>query len=534
MQACPIRQMKHRLRIACLSIVAAISACAVVQPVLQSDELMSADDCWRQTKETYGVTQASMSPVLEGKIEAFKLLAEQSLVHRQIAIEEIHRLQDEGKADGEKPLTGYDLDMLNEGLVDHLGLRASLYEVANAQGCWLYPSEKRYRQLGMQPIKEENRLKGTMLSLSAALLLYDNYLMMASLFLENGKLRRFLNQKDPAYDKGRNELEKLAISYNSAKKRKIVKQAISFYEGQWKKVSARLAADEDFSYLNAMIQQSHSYNMMKSSGGLGFVGRRLAFMSTVTNDDLLKLKNDGINLFSSLFGNAMGLVETRRGKLYRQSRVYSRLGGRLRAGDILLEKTPFRLTDKLIPGHWGHAAIWVGTEAELKALGIWNDSAVRPFHGQIRAGRSVVEALRSGVKMNSLQHFLNVDDLAVLRKSGADRQAQGKRIILALKQVGKAYDFNFDVETTDKIVCSELVYTVYTDMTWPTEKALGRYTISPDNVAMKAVSGKGLELVSFYHDGRQIEDHPLELMGQLMGKEKIAEGDRRVESDTRG
>ena len=32
------------------------------------------------------------------------------------------------------------------------------------------------------------------------------------------------------------------------------------------------------------------------------------------------------------------------------------------AGDILLEKTPFRLTDKLIPGYWGHAAVWIGGE----------------------------------------------------------------------------------------------------------------------------------------------------------------------------
>ena len=49
--------------------------------------------------------------------------------------------------------------------------------------------------------------------------------------------------------------------------------------------------------------------------------------------------------------------------------------------------------------------------------------------------------------------------------------------------MGKTYDFNFDVETTDKLVCSELLYQSFGDVAWPTEKYLGRVTISPDNVA---------------------------------------------------
>ena len=93
---------------------------------------------------------------------------------------------------------------------------------------------------------------------------------------------------------------------------------------------------------------------------------------------------------------------------------------------------------------------------------------------------------------------MDVDDVAILRpkKSGDDEVC-----VRAFRQLGKEYDFNFDVETIDKIVCSELVYQVFTDVKWPTEKALGRYTISPDNVAVKAHNGP-FELVLFYHDGK--------------------------------
>ena len=498
-----------------------LSGCAVVQPILQTERMPTAETCWQQTAEKFGDSQTSMAPILNPDIEDFKALAEQSLAHRETAIYVMHKLQQEGKADGDVPLSGYDLDLLNEGMVDHLSLRNDLYLVAYAQSCWHKPSRSTYQKLHMEPLSRSNQLKGTMLSLSAALILYDNYLMMSSLYEENSKLRRFLNKRDPAYAKGQNELKRLALSYNSTVKRSIVKRAIAYYEQQIEKLPPELIHDENFIYLQTLISQSHSYNMMKKGSLLGRIGKRLAFMSTITQDDIVKLKNDGINLFSGLFGNAMGLVESRKGKLYNDPGVLNRVSAQLEAGDILLEKTPFRLTDKMIPGHWGHAAIWLGTESELKELGIWNDPAIQPYQDKIRAGASVVEALRSGVQMNSMQHFLNVDDLAVLRSQSTDRAMKIKRILLAIKQVGKAYDFNFDVETTDKIVCSELVYTVYTDMHWPTEKALGRYTISPDNVAKKAVEGNALQLVSFYHDGREVTDYRLEKMAELMG-EKVA------------
>ncbi len=91
-----------------------------------------------------------------------------------------------------------------------------------------------------------------------------------------------------------------------------------------------------------------------------------------------------------------------------------------------------------------------------------------------------------------------------------------ERVILSLRQVGKEYDFNFDVETTDKIVCSELIYTVYINIDWPTGKTLGRYTISPDNVAEKTFNNGPLKLITFYHDGNLVTNNPLLQMKKLI------------------
>ena len=115
---------------------------------------------------------------------------------------------------------------------------------------------------------------------------------------------------------------------------------------------------------------------------------------------------------------------------------------------------------------------------------------------------------------------MNVDDVAVLRPvfDGEDREERIREaLIMAFRQVGKDYDFNFDVNTTDKIVCSELAYVSFPSLDWPTEETLGRHSISPDNVAQLAWNDVPLRLVMFYHDGKRVPvDEQVATMRALM------------------
>jgi len=73
------------------------------------------------------------------------------------------------------------------------------------------------------------------------------------------------------------------------------------------------------------------------------------------------------------------------------------------------------------------------------------------------------------------------------------------------------------VNTTDKIVCSELAYVSFPSIDWPTQKTLGRHNISPDNVAKLAWNNLPLELILFYHDGQLVEkENQLTKMKELM------------------
>lgn len=469
-------------------------------------------ECREHLALAHGGGRPGVERSLDREITSFRTLAERALALRAETIKVGNAAR--AKADQGKPLTGDDIALLNQGINEHLALREEMLAVAESHECWLDASAA---ELARGGITEEARFRGVMVSLASALVLYDNYLLAVSLFEGDPKLRRILNEKDPGYAVTSAALSKVTLSYNSIANRQRVRRAISFFEGESKKHPALLRDDSGTAYLAMLIVQSPSYTMVKKVSPFYVIGRKLGFLGAATTDTLTGLEREGVNLFSMLFGNAVGLVETRKGKLAKRGDVAKEVTATLRAGDILLEKTPFRLTDKLIPGYWGHAAVWVGGEAELKKLGIWDNPVVARYHDEIRQGRLVVEALRSGVEMNSLEHFLNVDSLGILRKAAAGPQERGRIIIQALRQVGKPYDFNFDVESKERVYCSKLVYLSYSGIDWPTKKSLGRATFSPDDVAVRAFRGGDLQLITFYLDGKSVTDRPVVRMAELMG-----------------
>ncbi len=261
------------------------------------------------------------------------------------------------------------------------------------------------------------------------------------------------------------------------------------------------------------------------------LAKKFQMFSRISRDVFAEIRDDGFDEVSKFFGNSVGLVESRKGKLYGNEKIKKEIQEVLQPLDIILEKTPFRLTDKLIPGHFGHVAIWVGNPKELKEKGLWEHEVVIPYHNQIspdgseesKDGYQIVEALREGVKLSSLEEFMNIDDIAILRPKFGDNVSEKEKesLLLAFRQLGKEYDFNFDVNTTEKIVCSELAYVCFPQIDWPTEKTAGRHTISPDNVANLCWKGIPLELVTFYHDGKKCkEENQLAIMKELMTEDE--------------
>ncbi|MCM8537786.1 MAG: hypothetical protein NE334_17725 [Lentisphaeraceae bacterium] len=413
-------------------------------------------------------------------------------------------VEDLKKVNG-RALTGLEIETLQQHLLEQIYLRESFYKLV--QTYRYYP---KYIS-GQTTLSFPNRLKGGMLALSASCLLIDNYLLCLKKLQEEDSLRRLMNKGDGGVRIEAEQLQAVVDSFNSRENRKAFREALEWFESSSETVDELSQKDPQMKSLSAQINESPATKVVGRGNLFVDYFRKAAGSTKIVRDSIVNIGSKSSNSASKVFGNSIGAVQFRNGLLYGNKKVAESVKLKLKPLDILLEKTPFRLTDKFIPGHFGHVAIWIGTEKQLKEAGLWDTPFIKPYQEQIKDGYCVLEALRDGVQLNKLDHFLDVDDVAVLRCKNHDGKSSLEK---AMRQVGKEYDFNFDVETSDKIVCSELVYHVFPEINWPTSKTMGRYTISPDNVAVKAVDGL-FEMKYFVHEGK---DADFEKYKSLLGK----------------
>lgn len=492
-------------------IVLTVVSVGIYKMLLSIKDEERASACYAQLGETL---DSGVDPALiyQGRLNDLQTLVEMSLVARSEMLVVANRL----RVDRDSPLSSRDLVTLKSGTEAYLGLREELYDIANAYECAVDADVELLRAFDITP---ELRLKALMLSLGAALTLYDNYLLGVLHFEQDDRLRRVLNDPDMGFGLVANKLAEATLAANSVEVRHRARRAIEFYESE-KSIFSGAHEDSDEAYLMQLIESSPSYNYVKKIRVGEIAGNKFQAFERIAIDSTAEGAATGMDLLSGLFGNSIGLYESRKGKLYGDKDALEKIRAQLQPLDILLEKTPFRLTDKLIPGHFGHVAIWTGSQAELIEAGVWDELIVNQYADEIDSEHRIIEALRSGVQLSRLEEFLNVDDLVILRplfnENTHDADAQ-EALLMAFRQVGKKYDFNFDVNTTDKIVCSELAYISFPAFDWPTDEVLGRHSISPDNVAQMAWNNVPLSLVMFYHDGKLVPaDEQDEKMRQLM------------------
>jgi len=123
---------------------------------------------------------------------------------------------------------------------------------------------------------------------------------------------------------------------------------------------------------------------------------------------------------------------------------------RARRGDVFVTRHDDALSNWFLPGFWPHAAIYLGTTEELRALG------VEPPQG---AGGDAwfLEAKKDGVRVRAADETLRVDAFVIMRPP-LDPVQVGDALARALGHVGKGYDFLFDFRTAERLACTEVVY----------------------------------------------------------------------------
>jgi hypothetical protein len=343
----------------------------------------------------------------------------------------------------------------------------------------------------------ENRRKRTLLWYGMHMKNLDHFLKTYNNYLEIKKLRLLLNDADLAFELKTSELKNFIATMISKKSIKTYVKATRGF--------SQAGDYQDLENLKLEIKKMSSTILIEENGRKKLKEIRKNLKKGYRADRWSKVGRLLLHHASGFFGNSMGAIKFRKGHLIDKPELNKSILKKLQPLDIITEKTPFILTDKFIPGHFGHNAIWLGTKKQLIKLGMWNHKSIIPLRGMIEKGYSIIETDRSGTHLKNIEKFMNVDWLGIMRiESPANNYQYYENIYqVALSQLGKGYDFNFDVETTHKLVCSELLYQSFGDTVWPTEDYLGRTTISPDNVASLSLYGKSPLSLVYYIKGNE-------------------------------
>ncbi len=359
-----------------------------------------------------------------------------------------------------------------------------------------------------QPVSRSlTQTKRNLIWLAANITLYDNFADGHRSYFSDSKVRRILKDilKTQQMKSSKFlELQAMIAHVLDDQNRKELRKIIKAFKNQIKDAKAYSETDDQLATLYRFITSNKSTQNIYSKA-------EASFHTYTLRDNVVNFFGTVTNIVSKFFGNSVGAIRWRGGFLYGNKKIESEYYSLLRPLDIVLEKTPFALTDKFIPGNFGHAALYLGTEKQLKEIRMWNHPSIIPYQKEIRNGKTIIEAVRPGVRLTTLEHFLQIDEFMILRHKNALKNVEDieNRYSRAMAQMYKEYDFNFDVETTNKIVCSELLFMAFGKVNWPIEYIMGRPTISPDNLAELALYENSPIMLKNYtiaHSKNKIEE----------------------------
>ncbi|MFQ5732227.1 MAG: 1-acyl-sn-glycerol-3-phosphate acyltransferase [Planctomycetaceae bacterium] len=214
------------------------------------------------------------------------------------------------------------------------------------------------------------------------------------------------------------------------------------------------------------------------------------------------------------------ISERRDGKSMISPELVDKLRPMLKPGDILIERRNWYVSNAFLPGYWPHAAIYVGTAADLKRMGLDQNKYVKKhwpeFSRPDHEGHPlvIIEAVSEGVLFSSLEHSIGGGDSAAVFRPLLGQKQIAKAITLAFSHAKKPYDFGFDFLTEDKLVCTEVVFRSYganqdpkEDIRFPTKVILGTTTMPAIELVNKYATELGgdkaqLKLIAFI-DGNE-------------------------------
>ena len=290
------------------------------------------------------------------------------------------------------------------------------------------------------------------------------------------------------------------------------------------KTRLRLSLGYLYAWTFASPDRDGEFNLLRQKSKESYSYLRSNFFSTIAHTGKVFLDDSELKIFEVWFpiqksvANAMGhTILTARGvEGFITIEQAIEMGQAMEPGDIVLQRRNWHLSNIGIPGFYSHAALYTGSmekmdeyfASEFPYLGfdkfseyvkstfpkVYAAYFVKDEHGYTG---EIMEAIEPGVVLQSLAKSLDADFVVALRPNLLNKKDKLLALAVAFEEFGKPYDYNFDFDTTDTLVCSELVHNSYTE-NLPSKNGVhfdipivsGRKMLAPINIAEKYVSEK--------------------------------------------
>jgi hypothetical protein len=177
--------------------------------------------------------------------------------------------------------------------------------------------------------------------------------------------------------------------------------------------------------------------------------------------------------------------------------IRKEIGAFLEPGDVIVSRHSVALTNLFIPGFWPHAAFYIGTPEQRDALGVSVPDDKKALWTEEVC---TLEALKDGVRLRQLSSTLAVDHFVILRPQ-VPAETVRQAIERGLVHEGKMYNFDFDFFSSDRLVCTEVVYRSYDGLDgiqFPLIERAGRKTLSAEDLLDFALDADVFEPVAIF------------------------------------
>lgn len=180
--------------------------------------------------------------------------------------------------------------------------------------------------------------------------------------------------------------------------------------------------------------------------------------------------------------------------------VIAKITNDLKPGDVFITRHDDAMSNLFLPGFWPHGALYIGSPEARENMKL---PSVSDGYKHSADKVEFLESKKDGVLLRPIEETLQVDAFVVLRPKLPVSEIE-TALTRALGHAGKLYDFIFDFSTSDRLVCTEVVYRAYHGI-GPIQFGLsdkaGRKCLSAEDFLNQALRHGWFEIVLLYGVG---------------------------------